>query len=161
MQRLLDIISTQTEYRTFWAAARQAGLVGLLASPWPSTLLVPTDDAFAALPRGAVAELLEPPRRRQLVLLVRRHVLAGWIDTRLALRLTEVRSLSNELLPVTTGRGKLRIAGAGVVPPTIPCENGVIHTLDGVLTGPPSPDTRRNDPDPQADAPFRFHKDPL
>ncbi len=161
MQRLLDIISTQAEYQTFWAAARKAGLVGLLASPWPSTLLVPTDDAFAALPHGAVGELLEPPRRRQLVLLVRRHVLAGRIDTRLALRMTEVRSLSNELLPVTTGRGKLRIAGVGVVPPTISCENGVIHTLDGVLTGPVCPSAERDDSDPQAGTPFRFHKDPL
>ena len=61
-----DIVDTAFGAGTFGtlvAAVQAAGLVDTLKGDGPFTVFAPTDEAFAALPEGTVAELLKPEQR--------------------------------------------------------------------------------------------------
>ncbi len=64
-------------FKTLLAAARAAGLVEALAGDKPLTVFAPTDDAFAALPKGTVKSLLKPENKEKLAGLLKFHVVAG------------------------------------------------------------------------------------
>src|SRR4028118_2034260 len=75
---MADLVETAKQagsFNTLVAAAEAAGIVDLLKSPGPFTILAPTDDAFAALPEGAVDALLQDIPKLKRILLY--HVLAG------------------------------------------------------------------------------------
>jgi uncharacterized surface protein with fasciclin (FAS1) repeats len=63
-------------YSTFLAAVKTAGLSDMLVHGGPYLLLVPTDEAFAALPKDQLAALLADPKA--LADLLRSHVVAGY-----------------------------------------------------------------------------------
>jgi uncharacterized surface protein with fasciclin (FAS1) repeats len=119
---------------TFLAAATAAGMVETLKADGPLTVFAPTDEAFAALPEGALASLLEPANRERLRRLVAHHIVDG-------------RVTSEDLLPsprAVTVAGTslafgLRVGDANVVQADISCGNGVIHVIDRVLVPPQSP----------------------
>lgn len=64
-------------HTTLVAAVVEAGLAETLAGDGPFTVFAPTDDAFAALPEGTVAALLEPANRDRLVQILTCHVVAA------------------------------------------------------------------------------------
>jgi uncharacterized surface protein with fasciclin (FAS1) repeats len=133
----LDIIDTAVaagRFSTLVAAVKAAGLVETLRSPGPFTVFAPTDEAFAVLPPGTVADLLKPENKTALIRVLTFHVVAG-------------RVLSTDLLP-TPSAGTvagpalnfgLKVGGANVVAADILCGNGVIHVIDRVLLPPEAP----------------------
>jgi len=66
--------------KTLVAAVTEAGLAGALSGEGPFTVFAPTDEAFAKLPEGTVASLLEPRNRETLVRILKHHVVAGRLD---------------------------------------------------------------------------------
>ena len=68
----MDIVDTAVaagSFETLVAALEEAGLVEALKAEGPFTVFAPTDDAFAALPEGALDELLQDPEKLTQVLL--------------------------------------------------------------------------------------------
>jgi hypothetical protein len=63
-------------FDTFMAAIKTAGLTDLLTTGSPYALFVPTDDAFAAMPKAARDALLANPKA--LAELVRAHISPGY-----------------------------------------------------------------------------------
>ena len=63
-------------HTTLAAAVGAAGLVETLSGDGPFTVFAPTDAAFALLPEGLVATLLEDPSG-QLTTILTHHVYAG------------------------------------------------------------------------------------
>ena len=61
MPTIADVVINSPEHETLEAAVIAAGLVDILNSPGPFTVFAPTDDAFAALPPGALDALLADP----------------------------------------------------------------------------------------------------
>ena len=101
----------------------------------PSSHTAPTDDAFAALPEGTVAGLLEDIP--QLTSILTYHVVPGKVE-------------STDLVngPVTTVNGAdveinlddgVKVNDSNVIIPDVPACNGVIHVIDAVLL-PPTPE---------------------
>lgn len=64
-------------HTTLVAAVVEAGLAETLSGEGPFTVFAPTDDAFAALPDGTVAALLEPENRDRLIQILTCHVVAA------------------------------------------------------------------------------------
>ncbi|MGH9466828.1 MAG: fasciclin domain-containing protein [Terriglobales bacterium] len=69
------------DHTTLVAAVKAAGLVSTLESPGPFTVFAPTDQAFAKLPAGALANLLKPENKAMLVKLLTYHVVAARLTT--------------------------------------------------------------------------------
>lgn len=131
-----DIVDTAVaagNFNTLIAALNAAGIVDTLKGEGPLTVFAPTDDAFAKLPEGRIAELLKPENREALIELLSYHVLPG--KTLLGKQLTD--TLQGQSLTITAP-GAFQVNEANVIVSDIEASNGVVHAIDSVLVPPSS-----------------------
>ncbi len=130
-----DIVDTAAEagsFSTLLAAAEAAGLVETLKGDGPFTVFAPTDEAFAALPEGAVEDLLKPENKEQLVSILTYHVVPGKVmsgDLTDDMAATTVQG-SDIMIDLDNG---VMVEEATVVSADIETSNGVIHVIDQVI----------------------------
>lgn len=133
-------------HETLVAAVQAAGLVDTLADGGPFTVFAPTDTAFAKLPDGTVAGLVQPENKDALTDILSYHVVGGRITSEMILGyiadshdgvariqtlaggVLEAR-LSGDTLVVTDGAGR----ATAVTTADVSTSNGVIHVTDGVF----------------------------
>ena len=97
------------------------------------TVLAPTNEAFAALPAGALENLLKPENRGQLSAVLQHHVIAGRLGRDDIKKRRELTPLSGKSLGVELKRGNLEIGGARLASRDRSADNGVVHTSGAVL----------------------------
>ncbi len=130
-----DIVDTAVaagSFETLVAAVQAAELVDTLKGEGPFTVFAPTDDAFAALPEGTVADLLKPENKDQLVAVLTYHVVPGKVMS---------GDLSDDMTAATVQGGDITIDldsgvmvnDANIVQADIETSNGVIHVIDKVI----------------------------
>ncbi|MES0864668.1 fasciclin domain-containing protein [Ruegeria sp. SCPT10] len=130
-----DIVDTAVaagSFETLVAAVQAAELVETLKGEGPFTVFAPTDEAFAALPEGTVADLLKPENKDQLVAVLTYHVVPGKVMS---------GDLSDDMTAATVQGGDITIDldsgvmvnDANVVQADIETSNGVIHVIDKVI----------------------------
>jgi len=122
--------------KTLVAAVTEAGLAGALSGEGPFTVFAPTDEAFAKLPEGTVASLLEPRNRETLVRILKHHVVAGRLDAADLVGRGSVETLAGTSLELAAVRDRLLVADAVVETADVPASNGVVHLIDRVLMPP-------------------------
>jgi uncharacterized surface protein with fasciclin (FAS1) repeats len=129
----MDIVDTAVaagSFTTLVAAVEAAGLVDTLKGDGPFTVFAPTDEAFAALPEGTVAALLNDIPTLTSILTY--HVVAGKVMS---------TDLSDDMTATTVQGGDITIDldngvminDATVVTADIETTNGVIHVIDKVI----------------------------
>ncbi len=131
-----NIVQTAVDagsFKTLAKALQAADLVDALQGPGPFTVFAPTDDAFAALPSGALQNLLKPENKAQLQTVLKYHVVSGAVPASAALNLRSATTLAGQPATISFDGGVLRIDGATVVTSDINCSNGVIHVIDRVI----------------------------
>ena len=121
------------QFSTLLAAVEAAGLSEALSGDEPLTILAPTDEAFAALPKGTVEALLTPENRDQLKAILTLHAIPGKISAGDALNAGTAQSLSGEALRFGITDGLFQVNGVTIRKTGITCDNGIIHVLDAVL----------------------------
>ena len=136
---IVDIAVEDGRFETLVAALQAAELVSTLSGEGPFTVFAPTDDAFAALPDGVVAGLLEDIPSLTEVLTY--HVVSGTVLAETVVGLTSAATLQGEEVtikvidpnrpPLTIGN--VMIDGATVLITDIIGSNGVIHVIDSVI----------------------------
>lgn len=131
-----DIVDTAVSagsFNTLVAAVKAAGLVDTLKGDGPFTVFAPTDEAFAKLPEGTVASLLEDANRDQLVAILTYHVVSGKVMAAdLAGKTMDVPTVNGANISVD-GTDGVTVNGASVVTADVEASNGVIHVIDTVL----------------------------
>lgn len=133
--QMADIVDTAVAaggFETLVAAVQAAGLVDTLKSAGPFTVFAPTNDAFAKLPDGVVADLLKPENKAKLQAILTYHVVAGKVMAADVVKLTSAKSVQGQELTIDTTAG-VKLNGANVVKTDIVCSNGVIHVIDSVV----------------------------
>ena len=128
---IVDIAVEDGRFGTLVTALQTAGLVDTLAGDGPFTVFAPTDDAFAALPDGVVAGLLEDIPSLTEVLTY--HVVAGSVLAEQVVGLDSATTLQGEDVMVKVVDGVVMIDEAKVVITDIIGSNGVIHVIDSVM----------------------------
>jgi uncharacterized surface protein with fasciclin (FAS1) repeats len=121
-------------FKTLLAALDAAGLTETFRGKGPFTVLAPTDEAFAKLPKGTIETLLKPENKAQLVAILSAHVVpsvAAYSDQ--VMKMKEVPTLGGSPLAVKVEGGKVMIGGATVVIADVEASNGVIHAIDTVI----------------------------
>jgi uncharacterized surface protein with fasciclin (FAS1) repeats len=133
------------DHTTLVAAVKAAGLVDTLETPGPFTVFAPTNEAFAKLPAGAVASLLEPGNKDQLTAVLTYHVVPGRLTAAdLLARVREgggramIKTVQGEPLSVTANGRRITLTDAKrrashVTIGDVMQSNGVIHVVDTVL----------------------------
>jgi uncharacterized surface protein with fasciclin (FAS1) repeats len=130
-----DIIDTATDakFKTLVAAINAAGLTDALKTGGPFTVFAPTDEAFAALPKGTLESLLLPENKDKLRAILAHHVVPGRLMS------MEIANIEDPQMARTSGGGRESLAADGrgirygearVVDGDIRCTNGVIHVID-------------------------------
>lgn len=132
----MDIVDTAVaagSFTTLVAALEAADLVDALRGPGPFTCFAPTDDAFAKLPAGTLASLLEPENKETLQSILLYHVVSGNVMAETVVTLDTVVTLQGQSVSITVADGKVYVDDAEVIITDIECTNGVIHVIDTVL----------------------------
>jgi transforming growth factor-beta-induced protein len=132
-----DIVDTAVaagNFKTLAAALKAAGLIDALKGAGPFTVFAPTDEAFAALPKGTLEALLKDPKKLGDIL--KYHVVAGKVLAADAAKLTEAKTLEGAPIKISVKDGKVFINDAQVTTADILTTNGVIHVINKVILPP-------------------------
>ena len=144
---ILEALSGSADHKTLANAVKAAGLTETFSGAQPYTLFAPTEAAFQKLPPGTANGLLAPEAKGRLVALLTGHVVPGAVTAadlgraidrgkgKAELATVGGSNLSfsrdGEAIVVTDpAGGKARITRADQLQ-----SNGVVHSVDGVLTG--------------------------
>lgn len=131
-----DIVQTAIgagSFKTLVAAVEAAGLVETLQGPGPFTVFAPTDEAFAKLPPGTVADLLKPENKAKLVAVLTYHVVPGKVMSTDVVKVNSATTVQGGNLAVKVDKGRVMIDNAEVVQADVLAANGVIHVIDTVM----------------------------
>jgi uncharacterized surface protein with fasciclin (FAS1) repeats len=131
---IVDVVGSNPNFSTLTAAVKAADLTETLSGKGPYTIFAPTDAAFAALPKGAVENLLKPENKEQLKQLLTYHVVSGsFKSTDLKPGASEVPTLLGKSVAVNVANGEVSINKSKVMQADVAASNGVIHVVDKVL----------------------------
>jgi uncharacterized surface protein with fasciclin (FAS1) repeats len=131
-----DIVDTAVgagNFTTLATALQAAGLVETLKGEGPFTVFAPTDEAFAKLPDGVVADLLKPENVDRLRAVLTYHVVAGSVPAAEVVKLDSAKTVNGQAVDIAVDGGKVMVDSANVVTPDIMASNGVIHVIDSVI----------------------------
>ena len=128
---IMDIVAESEAHTTLEAAINAAGLNELLDGEGPFTLFAPTDDAFTALPEGAVAALLA--NIDELTEVLAHHVVGGTFMAEDLNNGDVLTTANDDNLTVTVDGMTYMIDNATVISANIEASNGVVHVIDMVL----------------------------
>lgn len=132
---VLDMAAKNPKLSTFVMLAKAAGLTNSLGTAQnPVTLLAPTNEAFAALGKGAVERLMKPENKSELTGILQNHLLTGALSAGdLGKGNSQKSQLGNVLQIAKTASGALNIGGANVVEADQKGSTGMMHLIDKVL----------------------------
>ena len=122
-------------FKTLTAALDAAGKTAMLKEKGPYTVFAPTDEAFEALPKGTVEDLLKPENKVKLGKILAYHVLSGKVMAA-DVKTMKAKSANGADLNVKVDDGKVTVNDAKVVKADVAASNGVIHVIDKVLLPP-------------------------
>ena len=133
---VVDVAVGAGSFTTLAKIVTDLGLVDTLKSVEAVTIFAPTDDAFAALPKGLLAGLTQD----EVAAVVSRHVVAGATVMAADVATGEVETYGGEMIGlIKTEDGGVQISYDGqivnVVTADIKACNGVIHVIDAVIVG--------------------------
>ena len=131
-----DIVDTAVaagNFKTLAAALKAADLVETLKGKGPFTVFAPTDEAFAKLPEGTVADLLKPENKAKLAGILTYHVVPGKVMAADVVKLSKAKTVQGSEVKIKVEDGKVMVDNANVVKTDIKCGNGVIHVIDAVI----------------------------
>ena len=159
-QSIVDIALATPDLSTLVTALKAADLVDTLNGAGPFTVFAPTNEAFAKLPAGALANLLKPENKAELVALLTYHVFGGNktykdLTSGYYLQIPSVQGSDVQIVTLNTGGGRVRLKINPSADPAggydhyqaqldrkhkdIFASNGDIHLIDGVLSIPSTP----------------------
>ena len=130
---IVDVAVANGSFKTLVAALKAGGLVETLKSKGPFTVFAPTDEAFAALPKGTVATLLKPENKGKLIAILKHHVLVGAVHSKaIAGKKLSAATVNGTKLSIDASEG-VNVGGARVTVADVKASNGVIHVINKVL----------------------------
>lgn len=121
------------DHTTLVAAVTAAGLGETLSGAGPFTVFAPTNAAFAALPAGALDNLLKPEMKKDLTGVLTYHVVSGALRAADLKDGQKLKTVNGKELLVSVKDGKVMVGGATVTTADAISSNGVTHVIDGVL----------------------------
>ena len=132
-KNIVETADAAGSFKTLIAAAKAAGLVEALTGKGPITVFAPTDEAFAKLPEGTIASLLEPANKQKLVDILKYHVVAGRVYSTDALKAKTAKTLQGGPVSIGIKGGAAKVNDSKLVKTDLDASNGVIHVIDTVL----------------------------
>lgn len=135
---VLAIAGADRDLSTFVRLVKLAELEPKLKSEGPFTVFAPTNRAFAQL--GDQLTTLESPQHKaELVKLISYHVAKGEMATSDMSGRQSLETLEGAEIVVTASMKSVDVGGAHIVTANSFASNGVVHSIDAVLSVPEKP----------------------
>lgn len=135
MQRRKDILKTAASFpecSTFVDLVDQAGMTSVLAKDGPFTVFIPTNEAFAKIPRERLAKISGDRSALSAALLY--HMSPEALSSKDLARLSELKTC---VVPATSiAISTEKYGDASFVRKDVPCVNGVVYVVDAVQIPP-------------------------
>jgi uncharacterized surface protein with fasciclin (FAS1) repeats len=128
---IVDVAVAAGSFKTLVAAVQAANLVEVLKRPGPLTVLAPTDEAFAKIPKADLDALMKD--KAKLAQVLQYHVLTGNVAAADLKMMKDFGTAQGQRIQITNSGNTLKINNATVVKADISASNGVIHVIDTVL----------------------------
>lgn len=132
---VVGMVNSSNSFKTLAAAIKAADLDATLSGKGPYTLFAPTDQAFAALPKGTVETLLKPENKDKLVKVLTYHVISSETATG-DLKPGKVTSVEGSAIDVKQAGKDLMVNDAKVLKADVKASNGNIYVIDKVILPP-------------------------
>lgn len=132
---IVEIAASDSNFQTLVAAVKAAGLVETLSSDGPFTIFAPTNEAFAALPKGTLDKLLKPENKEALQKILTYHVVSGAVKST-DLKSGDVDTVQGSSVNVKVKDDGISVNKSKVIKADIKGSNGIIHVIDTVLLPP-------------------------
>ena len=132
---IVDTLAADGRFTTLISALEAAGLDEALRGPGPFTVFAPTDDAFAALPTGALDDLLADPTGA-LTDVLSYHVVPDEAvpSSDFADGAKWATLLPDESLVMYMGTdNELYVNDVKIIESDVQATNGAIHIIEGIL----------------------------
>ncbi len=142
---IVEIAMSTGVHETLVTAVKAADLVDTLSNSGPFTVFAPTDTAFAKLPDGTVATLVQPANKGQLTGVLTYHAVQGAVSSSDLVALINQHGGSATITTLSGGELTARLSGdtivitdaagraTAVTNADVSAANGVIHVTDGVF----------------------------
>jgi uncharacterized surface protein with fasciclin (FAS1) repeats len=128
---IVDVAVAAGSFKTLVAAVQAANLVEVLKRPGPLTVLAPTDEAFAKIPKADLDALMKD--KAKLAQVLQYHVLTGNVAAADLKMMKDFGTAQGQRIQLTSSGNTLKINNATVIKSDISASNGVIHVIDTVL----------------------------
>ena len=128
---IVDVAVAAGSFKTLVAAVQAANLVDVLKRPGPLTVLAPTDEAFAKIPKADLDALMKD--KVKLAAVLQYHVLAGNVAAADLKMMKDFGTVQGQRIQISSAGTSLKINNATIVKADISASNGVIHVIDTVL----------------------------
>ena len=129
---ILNIALGSPDHTTLVAAVQAAELENVLVNAGPLTVFAPTNEAFAALPAGALDDLLKPENKQTLYNVVTSHASPGKFTMDLLTDGMELYQATGHYIDVEVRDGATYVNGAKILGSVV-ATNGVVHVVDQVF----------------------------
>jgi uncharacterized surface protein with fasciclin (FAS1) repeats len=133
---IVDLAVGNDNLKTLVAAVKAGGLVEVLKGDGPFTVFAPTDEAFAALPKGTLEMLLKPENKDKLVAILTYHVVSGKVMSTDLKNGQQAATVQGEKVKVSINGKTVKINDAKVIAADVKASNGVVHVIDKVILPP-------------------------
>lgn len=135
-----DNLSESKDHSTFLTAMKVTGLVSLTQSAQKITFFAPTNTAFGKLPREVLQTFFKPEGKERLKELLNYHIVVGEYQAKDLREGLKLKTVQGEYLTFTQKNGVWWINGVVRIEiPDIKAINGVVHSVDAVITAPVAP----------------------
>jgi uncharacterized surface protein with fasciclin (FAS1) repeats len=128
---IVEVAVAAGSFKTLVAAVQAAGLADVLKRPGPLTVLAPTDEAFAKVPKADLDALMKD--KTKLAAVLQYHVLTGSVTAGDLKMMKDFGTAQGGRIQLAVSGTTLKINNALIVKPDVPASNGIIHVIDTVL----------------------------
>ncbi len=129
---VLHIAIGSENHTTLVAAVQAAELENALVNAGPLMVFAPTNEAFAALPKGTVKNLLKPENKAALANILKYHVTPGNYSKDFLKKFKRLGQANNGYVKIEVIDGEPVVGGAKIIA-SIKAGNGIVHVIDKVL----------------------------
>lgn len=133
-QTIVSVASNNQNLSTLVQAVKAAERAEMLSDTSATyTVFAPTNEAFDALPEGALDDLMKPENKQKLGNILAYHVVEGTVMASDLADGQTVTTVQGKKLTITKNNGTVMVNGAQVVQADVDASNGVVHVIDKVL----------------------------
>jgi uncharacterized surface protein with fasciclin (FAS1) repeats len=134
MSNIVDVVVADKNLATMSKSVKAAGLETELAKTGPFTVFAPSEMAFGKLASGVLADWLKPENKIKLTGILNYHVVEGKNNFKDLKDGQKLKTMEGKELDVKVTNGDVTINGAKVQGRDNEASNGVVHSLDTVLS---------------------------